>query len=94
MLDVININFKYTPHVSFLNLLSTFFDIFLNTLVSWINFRHDDGLSEKLFWFRGTFPHLFEHTIQLNITWTMAKADDNMWKGAQTICMYFQSYPF
>lgn len=51
MLDVIiiNINFKYPPHVSFLNLSSMSFDIFLNALVIWVNFRHDDGLSEKLF---------------------------------------------
>lgn len=73
MLDVIiiNINFKYIPHVSFLNLSSTSFDISLNTLVPWINFRHDDGLSEELFWFGGTFPHLFEHTTQLNIIYHM-----------------------
>lgn len=73
MLDVIiiNINFKCPPHVSFLNLSSTSFDISLNTLVPGINFRHDDGLSEKLFWFGGTFPQLFEHTIQLNIIYHM-----------------------
>ena len=40
MLDVIviNINFKYPPHVSFLNLSYTSFDISLNSLVPWINF--------------------------------------------------------
>lgn len=69
MLDVIiiNTNFKNPSHVSFLNLSSTSFDISLNTLVPWIHFRHDDELSEELFWFGGTFPHLFEYTTQLNI---------------------------
>lgn len=73
MLDVIviNINFKYPPHVSFLKLSSTSFDISLNTLVPWINFRHDEGLSEELFWFGGTFPHLSEHITQLNIIYHM-----------------------
>jgi hypothetical protein len=64
MLDaiIINVNFSYPPHVSFLDLSSTSFDISFNTLVPGINSRHDDGLSEKLFWFRGTFPYLFEYT--------------------------------
>ena len=53
MLHVIVINFKYPPHVSFLNLSSTCFDISLNTLVSWINLGMTMDYQKSYFGLKG-----------------------------------------